>query len=227
MISLLAMLMLVGGASAGSPSKRSSINVGGREGGGGSGIRARASKSPLPVPQQQQEKILQSCSTAKQSLLTMLNFLLSMTGYFDVPDLVAIAHVVCLDVESCRAVSEIGQRIASNGIANAVRDGFNSMAKEVEPEKCMLPGNVSYRVNWLDDVMLAREYAFLDLLNQKKMMLCSGADTCSRKNPFAFMSAAKSDDAVSSARARLVQRRLLKHLERGTRDERDFCRRRG
>jgi hypothetical protein len=127
----------------------------------------------------------------------MLNFLLGMNKFFDIADVVDMTHVVCLDDKSCRAVSKIGLKIASNGIANTVRDGFNAMAKNIEPEKFMLPGNVSYRGNWLDDVMLAREYALLDLLNQKKIVLRSDADTCFRENPFAFMSSAQSDVAVT------------------------------
>ena len=87
--------------------------------------------------------------------------------------------------------------MASTDVANAVCDGFNTMAKKVGSEKFMLPGNVPYRGNWLDDVMLAREYALLDLLSQKKMVLRADADTCFRKNPFKFMASAKSDIAVT------------------------------
>ena len=153
----------------------------------GSSARAAAARRDLAI--------LLDCDS--QTLPMMLNFMLSMNEFFDIADLVDMTHVVCMDEKSCRIISEIGLRIASHGVANAVRDGFNTMAKKVEPEKFMFPGNVSYRGNWLDDVMMAREYALLDLLSQKKLVLRSDADTCFRRNPFTFMASAKSDIAVT------------------------------
>lgn len=204
-LSLLAFLSLARGIG----SVRSAISEKDRGGGGSSGYKSVSGVGGKESVVRGGELILSSRSKADredfailldcdaQTLPTMLNFLLSMNKFFDIADLVDMTHVVCLDERACRIVSEIGLRIASKGIANAVRKGFNIMAQKVEPEKFMHPGNISYRGNWLDDVMLAREYALLDLLNQGKMVLRSDADTCFRENPFTFMSSARSDVAVT------------------------------
>lgn len=139
--------------------------------------------------------ILLDCD--EQALPMMLNFMLNMNKFFDLEDIVDMTHVVCLDEKSCRTVSEIGLRIASEGIANAIHDGFKGMAKKVEPVQ-MGPGNVPFTGNWLDDVMLAREYALIDLLKQKKVVLRSDADTCFQEDPFMLLSSAKSDIAISA-----------------------------
>lgn len=138
--------------------------------------------------------ILLDCD--EQALPMMLNLMLNLNKFYDIADVVDMTHVVCLDEKSCRTVSEIGLRIATEGVVNAIHRGFKAMGKKVEPEKPG-PGNVLYTGNWLDDVMLAREYALIDLLKQNKMVLRTDADTCFREDPFTLLSSADSDIVVT------------------------------